>query len=83
MTLLGIRGCGPMICNKLKGILELESVDSIGKDRLSLGRYTQLGVTGSAGEDRPELGNFYSAGELYYSLFVGEINHVDEYLMNC
>ena len=42
-TLLGIRGCGPMISNSLKGKLKLGSVDSVGEDRLGLGGYTQLG----------------------------------------
>ena len=58
-TLLGIRGCGPLICNNLKGILELESVDSFGEDILSWG-YTQLGITDSAGEVRLCLGNLNS-----------------------
>ena len=88
-NLLGIRGYGPMICNSLKSKLKLKSVDSVGEDKFSLGRYTQLGITGSAGEDRLSWGILYSAGELCYSLFVreinhvGEINHVDEYSMNC
>ena len=64
-TLLWIRGCGPNICNSLKGKLKLENVDSVGENRPNLGRihsagdnklswggYTQLGITGSAGEDR-------------------------------
>ena len=42
MTLLEIRGCGPMICNSLKGKLKLESVDSVREDRFNLGIYTQL-----------------------------------------
>ena len=77
-----------MICNSLKGKLKLGSVDSVGKDRFSLGRYTQLGITGSVGEDRLCLGNLNSAGELCYLLFIGEINpvgeiyHFDEYLVN-
>ena len=37
-TLLGIRGPGPLICNSLRGKLKLESVDSIGENRFSLGR---------------------------------------------
>ena len=47
-----------------------------------------MGITGSTGEDRLSWGILYSAGELCYSLFVGEINPVgeinlvDEYLMN-
>ena len=69
--------------NSLKGKLKLGNIDSVGEDILSLGRYIQLGITGSAGEDRPSWGILYSARELYYSLFVGEINPVDEYLMKC
>ena len=37
MTLLGIRGCGHMMCNSLKGKLKLGSVE------LSRGGQTQLG----------------------------------------
>ena len=82
-TSLGTRGHGPMICNSRKGKLKLERVNSVGEDKFSLGRYTQLGITGSDVEDRLSWGILYSAGELCYSLFVGEINPVDEYSMNC
>ena len=66
-----------MICNNMKGKLELESVNSVGEDILSWG-YTQLGITDSAGEVRLCRGNLNSVGELCYSLFVGEINPVRE-----
>ena len=36
-TSLGIKGCGPLICNSLKGKLKLERIDSVGEDRLSWG----------------------------------------------
>ena len=32
-----------MIFNSMKRKLKLESVDSVGEDKFSLGRYTQLG----------------------------------------
>ena len=57
-ALLGIRGCGPMICNILKGIIKLEKINSAGEDRL------RLGIIASAGEDilswgrQAKLGNF-------------------------
>ena len=68
--------------------LSLGDILILGRIYLARGEYTQLGITDSAREVKLCRGNLNPDGELCYLLFVGEINHVgeinpvDEYLMN-